>query len=123
MLITDWKHAWKWLSVQSMTIAIVIQLAWSSLDEQQKSAINAKYITIAVLVFGIVGRLLDQNKRIVYGQCYYDNNDKCPVEDKCKKMWFDGVEYQHCSKLSNDAGRPVLIGPTVGKSTDKGEKQ
>lgn len=63
---TAWKSirgAWKWFSVQAMTLAIVIQAAYLVLDDKQKESINVRYVTIGVLVLGIIGRFRKQEDR------------------------------------------------------------
>ncbi|MBX3605381.1 MAG: hypothetical protein KF788_08920 [Piscinibacter sp.] len=64
-LIPNWRRAWRMLSVQAMTAAGVLQVAW----ETQPDAIRAvvpegwvPWITAGVLLFGIAGRLVQQKK-------------------------------------------------------------
>jgi len=64
-LVDDWKQAWKWISVQSMTVAMAIQGAWMFIPEDMKASIPKEVvhgITMALLFVGIVGRLKKQGK-------------------------------------------------------------
>lgn len=64
-LIDEWKAAWRMLSVQSMSAAIAIQTAWVGLPDDMKASIPPQYvhyITMALLAFGVVGRLVKQDK-------------------------------------------------------------
>lgn len=64
-LIANWRKAYRMLSVQSMAMATAIQGAWVVLPEDMKSTVppHAVYwITMALLVFGIAGRLVAQPK-------------------------------------------------------------
>lgn len=65
-LVDDWKQAWKWLSVNCMAVAAAIQGAWISLSDDIRSELPQYAIhiaTIAILVAGIGGRLIQQNKK------------------------------------------------------------
>ena len=62
-LVDDFKDAWKWFSVQAMVLAGAIQGAWIYIPDSLRSSIPAgvvQGVTIALLVFGVVGRLVDQ---------------------------------------------------------------
>ena len=62
-LVDDAKQAWKWFSVQAMALAGAIQGAWVLLPDDMKASIAPSIvsgITLTLLVFGIVGRLVDQ---------------------------------------------------------------
>ena len=63
-LVPDWKEAWRWFSVWSMSLAIAIQSGWEMASPELKSKIPPEwmpYITIGVLIAGIVGRLVNQS--------------------------------------------------------------
>lgn len=62
-LVPDWRHAWTWLSMHAMAWSAAILLAYTSLPPAfiarvPEWAVNA--IVAAVLVLGMVGRLVDQ---------------------------------------------------------------
>lgn len=64
-LIANWRKAYRMLSVQSMAVATALQGAWVVLPEDMKVTVppHAVYwITMALLVFGIAGRLVAQPK-------------------------------------------------------------
>ena len=65
-LVDDARKAWKWISVQAMAAALAIQGAWSMVPEDMKANLPKHLIegaTVALLVLGIVGRLVKQGKK------------------------------------------------------------
>jgi len=64
-LIPNWKKAWRMISVQAMTLAGSIQGAWLFIPEDMKASISPSIVqgaTVALLVLGIAGRMVDQPK-------------------------------------------------------------
>lgn len=64
-LIANWKKAWRMLSVQAMALAGAVQGAWMFIPDGMRSSIPANVVqavTIALLVLGVIGRLVDQPK-------------------------------------------------------------
>jgi hypothetical protein len=64
-LITNWRKAYRMLSVQAMTLATTIQGVWMLVDADMRATIPTnvvQWLTIGLLIFGIVGRLVDQPK-------------------------------------------------------------
>ena len=62
-LVKDANKAWRWFSVQAMTIALALQAAWLALPPNLLTHVSAEHKTvlvIAILVFGVLGRLVDQ---------------------------------------------------------------
>jgi hypothetical protein len=62
-LIDNARDAWKWFSVQAMGWAIAIQGAWLAMPPDLKARVPGDWVdalTMAILVLGIVGRLVDQ---------------------------------------------------------------
>jgi hypothetical protein len=62
-LVTNASRAWRWFSVQAMTVAIALQAGWQAIPPDLAERIPGEWVTglsIAVLVLGIVGRLVDQ---------------------------------------------------------------
>lgn len=62
-LIENWPRAYRMLSVQMMTLAGVLQVAWETNPEAIRAVIPPSwvpYITVGLLVFGIAGRLVKQ---------------------------------------------------------------
>lgn len=65
-LVPDWHLAWKWFSVQALAILAVIPMVWINLPPDLKAYIPTKYgvyITIAVALAGISGRVIDQTPK------------------------------------------------------------
>lgn len=64
-LIDNWKKAYRMISVQAMVIATAIQGTWVLVPEDLKTSIPptiVQWITMGLLAFGIIGRLIDQPK-------------------------------------------------------------
>ena len=63
--VENWRKSWKWFSVQAMTIAASVQGTWMPLPEEMKSSIPQSwisYVTIALMVLGVIGRLVKQDE-------------------------------------------------------------
>ena len=57
------KHAWKWVSMQMMVLALALQTAWEMAPPDFKATLSPTqvyYVTIALLVIGVLGRLVKQ---------------------------------------------------------------
>lgn len=64
-LIPQWKRCLRMFSVQAMVLAGAIQGAWVALPAEMKAAVSddwMRYITITLMVAGVVGRLVVQDK-------------------------------------------------------------
>jgi hypothetical protein len=64
-LIANWRKAYRMLSIQAMAFATAIQGAWMFLPDDMKATIPptvVQWVTMGLLAFGIVGRLVDQPK-------------------------------------------------------------
>ena len=64
-LIENWRKGYKMLSVQAMAAATAIQGTWVLVPEDMKTTIPptlVQWLTMSLLVFGILGRLIDQPK-------------------------------------------------------------
>lgn len=64
-LVEDWRKAWRWFSVNAMVLAAAIQGAWLQIPDDMKASIPpalVSYSTIALLVLGVLGRLLKQGE-------------------------------------------------------------
>lgn len=62
-MVDDWKQAWKWISINCMALAAVIQTTWLSLPDDLREMAPKNivhWITITLLVLGIAGRLIKQ---------------------------------------------------------------
>lgn len=70
-IVADWKHAWRWLSVQMMALAGILQVvglavenAWLVVPPALVSAVDPgtlQVISLIVLGLGIAGRVLKQS--------------------------------------------------------------
>ena len=59
------KQSWKWFSMQAMTLAGALQGTWVTIPEDLKSSVPTNlvhYITLALVIAGIVGRLVKQDE-------------------------------------------------------------
>lgn len=64
-LVDNWRHAWKWLSVQLIAIAGAIQLSIIALPDKFTAWIPdawAHGLTLFILASAVLGRLKDQTK-------------------------------------------------------------
>jgi hypothetical protein len=64
--VDDAKQAWRWFSVQAMTLALAIQGAWEVIPADMRASIPQSYVTyttLALLALGIGGRLLKQGDK------------------------------------------------------------
>ena len=64
-LVDDAKQAWRWFSVQAMTLAAAIQGAWVFVPDDMRATLPpgaVQWLTIGLLAMGVAGRLVDQKK-------------------------------------------------------------
>lgn len=64
-LIPQWRRAWRMFSIQAMTLAAAIQGAWPTIPDDMKATLPptlVHWVSLALLVAGIAGRLVDQPK-------------------------------------------------------------
>lgn len=65
-LVDDWKHAWKWLSVNCMVVATAVQGAWMYIPADMRTKFPSEgvhILTIFLLVAGVAGRLVKQGRQ------------------------------------------------------------
>lgn len=65
-LVDDWKDAWKWISVNCMVLAGVVQTAWISIPDDLRSTMPSYIVhalTIGLLLMGVAGRLIKQGEK------------------------------------------------------------
>lgn len=63
-LIENASKWWRMFSIQAMTLAGAIQMAWIALPEDMKTSIPAdavQYVTFVLLILGTAGRLIKQD--------------------------------------------------------------
>ena len=66
-LVSDWKNAYKWLSVVIPSLGAAALGVWMSLPEQMKNSVPHKYVEITTLVIfitGVLGRLIQQTPSV-----------------------------------------------------------
>lgn len=64
-LIDNATKAWRMFSVQAMSLALVVQAVWVELPADLRDSLDSatvRYITIGLLVAGVLGRLVKQEK-------------------------------------------------------------
>ena len=62
-LIENARNAWRMFSVQAMTLALVVQTVWVEIPADLRESLDAttvRYITIGLLVAGVLGRMVKQ---------------------------------------------------------------
>ena len=65
-LVEDARKAWRWFSMQCMAGAVAVQGAWEMVPAEMKAGLSDKhvrYVTVTLLVLGIIGRLLKQGEK------------------------------------------------------------
>lgn len=66
-LVDDWKDSWKWISTHCMLFAATVQGVWASLPDDMRESLPQSVVsglTIAILILGVLGRLIDQPRKI-----------------------------------------------------------
>lgn len=66
-LVANWRNAWRWFSMHCLILAGAIPCAWDGLPDDIKQHIPPSWmgaISAAVAISGVVGRLVDQSKRV-----------------------------------------------------------
>lgn len=64
-LIENASKAWRMFSVQAMSLALVVQMVWVELPADLRGSLDSttvRYITIGLLIAGVLGRLVKQDK-------------------------------------------------------------
>ena len=62
-LVSDWKDAPRWFSVQCLALAGAINGAWVAIPADMQASIPQEWITyatVALMVLGTIGRVVDQ---------------------------------------------------------------
>jgi hypothetical protein len=70
-LVPNARSAWRWFSVQLMALTAALQVAWETLPADALAVIPAEwrgYITLALILLAIVGRLIDQGTAAQEGE-------------------------------------------------------
>lgn len=64
-LVSNWREAPRWVSMKCMAAAVAIQSMWGLIPPDMKASIppaGVTALTVALLVLGVIGRLVDQTK-------------------------------------------------------------
>lgn len=62
-LIPNWRRAWRMFSVQAQVLSVAVLGGWQATPDELRAAVPAwavVSIAVALLLAGIVGRLIDQ---------------------------------------------------------------
>jgi hypothetical protein len=65
-LVPEARRAWRWFSVQAMTLAGSLQGAWLAVPDDLRTKVPGNMVhvlTVVLLVAGIVGRLVQQTPK------------------------------------------------------------
>ena len=65
-IVDDAKRWWRWFSMQAMVAAAAIQGAWVFIPDSMRDSFPKNWIqgfTVALLVLGIAGRLVNQTPK------------------------------------------------------------
>ncbi len=65
-LVSDWRRAWRWYSVNCPMLAAALLGAWAALPEAMQSAFTPgqlQCMAIGLIVLGVGGRLIDQSPK------------------------------------------------------------
>ena len=63
-IVNNWRDAWRWASMRSMGFSTGLLAAWAALPQDMRQDMPhwlLPVIVIAVLVFGMVGRVVNQS--------------------------------------------------------------
>ena len=66
-LVSNWRKAWRWLSMQLLALAAVAQVAWETLPPDALAVIPPDwrgYITLGLVVAAMMGRVVDQGPAV-----------------------------------------------------------
>jgi hypothetical protein len=62
-LVHNARRAWRWFSVQAMALAGAVQATWVLIPDDMRASVPPDWVallTVALLVLGVAGRLVDQ---------------------------------------------------------------
>jgi hypothetical protein len=62
-LVPNWRSAGRWISMQLMALAAVVQVGWETLPPEALAVIPPDwrgYITLGLVVLAMIGRMIDQ---------------------------------------------------------------
>lgn len=62
----EWRQAWRWLSIHAMALALAVSAAWLAIPADLRAMVpawSAASLTGALMVLGILGRLVKQKPK------------------------------------------------------------
>lgn len=62
-LVENWKDCWRWISMNSMIVAMAMLGGWQALPDDLKASVPpavVMVVAVVVLAFGAAGRLVQQ---------------------------------------------------------------
>lgn len=65
-LVEDARKAWRWFSVQAMALSVALLGGWELLPADLKASLSetqVRWTAIVLLVLGVAGRLVKQEKK------------------------------------------------------------
>ena len=65
-VVSDWRRAWKWLSIQIPALNLAFLATWSVLPQKFQDALSTTWvmgIAAGLIVLGVAGRLIDQKPK------------------------------------------------------------
>jgi protein-S-isoprenylcysteine O-methyltransferase Ste14 len=64
-LVSDWRRAWRWFSVQAFVILGAVGPVWAMIPEDWRAAVPSAWLgwgAAVLAVLGIAGRVIAQDK-------------------------------------------------------------
>lgn len=65
-LVSDWRSAWRWFSVQALALVALLPVIWAELPPDLREWVPEAWrpwIVAAIAAAGLVGRIVDQRGR------------------------------------------------------------
>ena len=90
-LVEDWKQAWRWISVNCMVLASVLQGAWLYVPEDLRQSLPhgiVHILTIAILALGVVGKEKREKVQKIYNSFDSFNNSELIILSKKLYYYF-----------------------------------
>jgi hypothetical protein len=62
-LVSDWRDAWRWMSVRAMAAQGVVAASWLAVPDDMRASVPSEwlaFVAVTLTILGIVGRVVDQ---------------------------------------------------------------
>ena len=62
-IVSDWKQAWKWFSVQAFVVIALLPMVWAELPQDVKAMLPPEWrpwVFSIIALAGVLGRVKDQ---------------------------------------------------------------